>query len=163
MLRLFGHNLICLHEVKENEQSWGKHINSVYLLVKNDLNCSLHSPLTLYLIYDDEVQITQQHTHSLVKYRIELSSPYFGVHNYETVHVYFNMIKISNNRQDCRISDSVFGFDFYIEKNVRKSKNQKIDYCKKYLDESVADKKNDTHYKIITSCPAIMCTGFHTT
>ena len=164
LLKLFGCNLICLHGVKENEQSWGKHVNSVCLLVKNDLNCSLHSPLTLYLIYDDEVQITQQYTHGLViKHRIELSSPYFGIYNYGTVHVNFNMIKISNNRQYCKISDLVFGFDFYTEKNARKSKNPKIDYCKKYLDESVADKRNDTHCKTITSCPAIMCTGLHTT
>ena len=163
MLRPFGCNLICLQGVKENEQSWGKYVNSVCILVKNDLNCPFHSPLTLYLIYNDEVQITQQHTHSLViKYRIELSSPYFGVYNYGTVHVNFNMIKISNNRQGCRISDSVYEFDLYMEKNVRKSKNQKIDYCKKYLDENVADKKNDAHCKIITSCPAIMRTGLYT-
>ena len=82
MLRPFGCNLVCLNRVKENEQSWGKHVNSVCLLVKN---CPFYSPLTLYLIY-----------------------------------------------------------------------------CKKYLDESVADKKNDTHFKIITSCSAIMRTGLHT-
>ena len=76
----------------------------------------------------------------------------------------FNIINIRNNRQGCRISDpeSVYGFDFYTEKNVRKNKSQKIDYYKKYLDGSVADKKNDTHCKIITSCPAIMRTGLHT-
>ena len=164
MLRLFGCNLICLHEVKENEQSWGKHVNSVCLLVKNDLNCPFHSLLTLYLNHDDKVHITQQYTHGLViKHRIELNSPYFGVFNYGTVHANFNMIRISN-RQGHRISDSesVHGFDFYTEKNVRKNKSQKIDYCKKYLDEGVADKKNDIHCKIITSCPAIMHTGLYT-
>ena len=165
LLTLFGCNLICLNEVKENEQSWRKHVNSVCLLVKNDLNCPFHSPLTLYLIYNDKVQITLQHIHGLViKHRTELSSPYFGVFNYESVYVNFCMIKISNNRQGHRISDSesVYGFDFYTEKNLKRSKNLKIDYCKKYLDENVADKKNDTHYKIITSCPAIMRTGLYT-
>ena len=153
--------------MKKNEQSWGKRVNSVCLLVKNDLNCSFHSPLTcICLIHNDEARTTQQYTHGLViKHRIELSSLYFGVYNYGTVHVNFNMIKISNNRQGHRIGDSesLYGLDFYIKKNVRKSKNQKIDYYKKHLDESVADKKNDTHYKTITSCPAIMCTGLHTT
>ena len=157
---MFGYNLICLNGAKENEHFWEK---LICLLVKNDLNCPFHSPLTLYLIYNDEVQITLQHIHGLViKHRTELSSPYFSVFNYETVYV--NLIKISNNRQGHRISDSelVYGFDFYTEKNLRKSKNQKIDYCKKFLDENVADKKNDTHCKIITSCPAIMPTGLHT-
>ena len=71
---MFGYNLICLNEVKENEQSWEK---LICLLVKNDLNCTFHSLLTMHLIYDDEVQITQQHTCGLViKHRIELSSPY---------------------------------------------------------------------------------------
>ena len=136
-MRLFGCNLICLNEVKENEQSWGKHINSVCPLVKNDLNCPF---LTLYLTSNDEIQITQQYTRGLViEHRIESSSPYFGVYNYGTVCVNFN------NRQGHRISnsESVYEFDLYIKKNVRKSKNQKIDYCKKCLDTSVADKKND--------------------
>ena len=164
MLGVFGYNLICLNGVKENEQSWEK---LICLLVKNDLNCTFRSLLTMHLIYDDEVQITQQHKHGVViKHRIELSSPYvyFDVYNYGTVHANFNMIKISNNRQGCRISDSesVYRFDFYTEKNVRKNKSQKIDYCKKYSHESVANDKNSIHCKIITSCPAIMRTGLYT-
>ena len=73
MLGVFGYKLICLNGVKENKQSWEK---LICVLVKNDLNCTFHSLLTMYLIYDDEVQITQQHVHTrglVIKHRIELS------------------------------------------------------------------------------------------
>ena len=141
MLKLFRCNLMTtlyLTGVKDNKQCWRKHVTSLCLFVKKDLYCPFHSPFLLCLTYDDEVQITQQYTCGLViKHRTELSNLYFSIYKYGTVHGNFNMIKIRNDLQGCRVTNSVYGFD-----------------------ESVVDSKNDTYCEI-TSSSAMIHTALH--
>ena len=134
-----------IYGVKENKQCWRKHVNSICLLFKNDLNHPFNSPY-------DEIQITQQCTCGLViKHAISL---FFGVYKYGTVHANFNMIKVRNSSQ---VSDPVYGYDFHIEKNTRKQKINYNNYYIKYSDESADGNKNDMHFEITTSL-AIMHT-----
>ena len=162
MLKLFRCNLMTtlyLNGVKDNKQCWRKHVTSLCLLVKKDLYCPFHSPFPLCLMYDDEVQITQQYTCGLViKHRTELSNLYFSICKYGTVHGNFNMIKIRNDRQGCRVTNSVYGFDLYIEESTTKH-NIEL-YYTRYSDESVDDSKNDTHCEI-TSSSAMIHTALH--
>ena len=128
-----------IYGVKEN-----KHVNSVCLLFKNDLNYPY-----------DEVQITQQCICGLViKHAISL---FFGVYKYGTVPANFNMIEVRNSSQ---VSDPLYGYDFHIEKNTRKQKINYNNYYTKYSDETVDGNKNDMYFEITTSL-AIMHTALH--
>ena len=73
--------LIYLNGEKDTP-SWGKYI-SVSLLVKSGLNCPFHSPITICLLYDDEIhthyQMTQQCTCGIaIKHSTVLNCPYFA-------------------------------------------------------------------------------------
>ena len=64
------------------KQSWGKYI-SVSLLIKGGLNCPFHSPVTVCLMYDDEIhthyQMTRQCTAGLaIKHSTVLNCPFFA-------------------------------------------------------------------------------------